>query len=784
VKRRDALKVIPLSIGGISNLAGTDLGAWDHAKGEPLVAEIKPHQGAPTLFLNGQPAFPGMCWIATPSVKGWQDAEEVRAFAQAGIHIYAFEAGRGIEWVEREAGWSDPFDFSTLEARYGRVLKADPLARFHLRCQLEVPPDDKWTKVYPSECEITSDGKPLGQSFASEVWRRQAKEFLKAFIAHLARIGLLNRCTAFQVGAGHTGEWVKGETSMYSRCGDFGEPMRRYFTAWLRRQYNNDLSSFRTAWNKPDVTFDTAGVPPADEQIQSRLYTFRDPGRERNVIDYYRCLAELCSDLVIDFCRTVKEVTDGRKLTGAFYGYLMELAWNGGFFKERPDSDYSTYQRSGHLGLRRVLESPYVDFLVSPYSYGFRGIGGDSPCMQPSESARIHGKLCIIEDDTRTHIVPDEDYGRTYSLRDSITILRRNFARVVTGGLGIWWSSGSLQPTKEPAFGLLLKNFQELGSLLLRTDRTSSAEIAVLLDDESFFYESDRNYLDVPLIFQQRLWGLPRTGAPFDVYLLEDFIRGLLRPYKLYIFLNSFRLDRARREALNRELRRDGRVAVWIYASGYIQDDLSLEHMTDLTGFKFGMGEQAWGPLMHIVDFTHPITASLPQDIFWGTNSKLSPIFYLDDPDVRVLGQVVFSQGDCKPGMGVKTFQEWTSIYIAAPNIPAQVLRGIARFAGVHLYAEAGDVLYATPDLLAIHTASGGDRTLNLPRQVEEVYDLFERASVARNTKRFHVNLLSRSSTLFYTGAANLLSAFKNGKQKEPLPQKAEPSRELPSQGI
>ena len=92
-----------------------------------------------------------------------------------------------------------------------------------------------------------------------------------------------------------------------------------------------------------------------------------------------------------------------------------------------------------------------------------------------------------------------------------------------------------------------------------------------------------------------------------------------------------------------------------------------------------------------------------------------------------MLGQVVFSQGNCKPGMGVKSFPQWTSIYVAAPNLPAPVLRGIAGFAGVHLYNRDGDVLYATRDLLSIHTVAGGDRTFRLPRQVEEVYDLFER---------------------------------------------------------
>ena len=764
MQRRDLLKKIPLSMVGVAGLPKMGRGERREAAGmagQALVTEVKLYNGAPTFFLDGEPAFAGMCWVTTPTVEGWRDAENAAAVAKAGIHIYSFDAGKGFEWVEPQAGRSDPFDFSSVEARYGRIIEADPLARFHFRLYFEVQPDDWWMKAYPEECEITSEGKPYGQSFASQVWRKQVKDFLKAFIAHLQRTGLIDRVTAFQPGAGHTGEWAKGETSMYSLCGDYSEPMRRHFRSWLRRHYYNDLAAFRAAWNNPRVAFDTAEVPSAEAQLQARLYTFRDPARERNVIDYYRCFADLSSDLLIDFCRTVKEATGGKKLAGAFYGYLMEMAWNGGFFKERPQSDYSTYQRSGHLGLRRVLESPYVDFLVCPYSYGFRGIGGDAPAMQPTESARLHGKLCIIEDDTRTHISPDPNYGHVNSLSESVTILRRNFARVVTHGQGMWWLFDSINAGKEPAFGPLLARFHQLGDFLLQTDRTPNAEIAVLLDDDSFFYESDRMNLDIPLIFQQRLWGLPRTGAPFDTFLLQDFIEGRLRPYKLYIFLNSLHLDKARREALNRELRKERRVALWIYAPGYIDEGPSLEAMRELTGFTLNKGEQPWGPLMHIVDFAHPITVDLSPDLFWGTNNKLSPIFYLNDPDARVLGQVVFSQGNCQPGMGVKTFPAWTSIYVAAPNLPAPVLRGIARFSGVHLYNQEGDVLYATRELVAVHTVSGGDRTFRLPRKVEEVYDLFERKSLARNSKEFRVSLLPASTALFYTGGAARLSSLR-----------------------
>jgi hypothetical protein len=84
----------------------------------------------------------------------------------------------------------------------------------------------------------------------------------------------------------------------------------------------------------------------------------------------------------------------------------------------------------------------------------------------------------------------------------------------------------------------------------LKTDRTPAAEVAVLTDEESFFYESDRYDLDLATLSHQVLQGLARFGAPFDHYLLNDFVEGRVRPYKLYIFLNAFHLDRARREKL------------------------------------------------------------------------------------------------------------------------------------------------------------------------------------------------------------------------------------------
>jgi hypothetical protein len=87
------------------------------------------------------------------------------------------------------------------------------------------------------------------------------------------------------------------------------------------------------------------------------------------------------------------------------------------------------------------------------------------------------------------------------------------------------------------------------------------------------------------------------------------------------------------------------------------------------------------------------------------------------------------------------------------------VLRGVARYAGAHLYNEDGDVLYATPELLSVHSIAGGPRTFKLPRPAEVVYDLFNQQVLANNAAEFDVHLAPASTALYYTGPARRLPA-------------------------
>jgi hypothetical protein len=66
-------------------------------------------------------------------------------------------------------------------------------------------------------------------------------------------------------------------------------------------------------------------------------------------------------------------------------------------------------------------------------------------------------------------------------------------------------------------------------------------------------------------------------------------------------------------------------------------------------------------------------------------------------------------------------------------------------------------VLYATPELLSVHSVAGGPRHFKLPRTAEVIYDLFAEKELARNTDAFDVTLPPASTSLYFAGPASLL---------------------------
>ena len=184
---------------------------------------------------------------------------------------------------------------------------------------------------------------------------------------------------------------------------------------------------------------------------------------------------------------------------------------------------------------------------------------------------------------------------------------------------------------------------------------------------------------------------------------------------------------------MDRVVKRNGATVLWIYAPGYLDDHAaSLANMHALTGIRFGMADVNAELNVTLTGFDNAITKGLPQSFAYGTGTDreqylrppkieylpetaVAPAFFADDPDARVLG---IAESTRQPGLVVKEMGDWRSIYSAAPLLPWPLLRNIARDAGVHIYDDAGDMLWSNNAFLAIYAQNAGTRTIRFPTPV------------------------------------------------------------------
>ena len=98
-----------------------------------------------------------------------------------------------------------------------------------------------------------------------------------------------------------------------------------------------------------------------------------------------------------------------------------------------------------------------------------------------------------------------------------------------------------------------------------------------------------------------------------------------------------------------------------------------------------------------------------------------------------------------------KTHEGWTSVLVSTPCIPTDILRSTAREAGVHIYSDSGDALYANGSFLAIHVGKeGGSRTFSLPRPAR-VTELFGNQVVSeQSVEQFTENLPPMATRLYH----------------------------------
>ena len=435
-----------------------------------------------------------------------------------------------------------------------------------------------------------------------------------------------------------------------------------------------------------------------------------------------------------EYTVTRKEATCREKLVGAFYGYVLELAVD------------QRQQTAGHLALRRVWDCPDLDFLTSPTSYTFRHPGsGHSGFMTPVDGLKLTGKLWFDENDIRTWRVVGGApawTGYTDTYEGTQGQQRRELANVLCHACGQWWFDMDGGWYDDPRMMAEIAQLRAIADRSLAWDRSPVDEVAVIVDDASFNYLLPGNRLSPPLVLEQIL-ELARLGAPVGYYTLDDLDR--LPPKKMMLFLNSIAPTEAHRLAIE-QLKSDGRMLLWVYAPGLYRDgQLDEAAMHELTGMPLRLHHET--ALLKVECRHH----ALPT-VIYGAEEPVAPFAVADDARAEVWGTLADSG---LPGLAVRSFAQWTSVFSSAPALPARLLRFLAQQAGVHLYLESSpdshDIVYGNRSLLALCVDAPGPRTIRLP-DPGDVYDLFADRSVGAGLCEFTVEMARHETKLWHIG--------------------------------
>lgn len=619
-------------------------------------------------------------------------AAELAMAAAAGIHDHIL--AMPLPWGD---GWE------ALDRRVEWALAADPGGNIILQLDLNPPPS--WHIENPSETASTVHNGTSYPSIASRMWIEEAMQHLQALEAHLRQTGAHEHIAGCVLSALEQGRWFRSDG--YDRS----EANTAAFRLWLRTRYGDD-GALRTAWDDPGVALQVAEIPPRPDGSDTTHVFFELPG-QRPHVDFLNYLNEQTAAALVELVGHARRVWGPEFQILLPYGHAFDL----------------THNDAGHAGLATVLESP-ADAFVSPISYVARGLGEVGGVMGPVQSALARGKDWYILDDTRTGIRRNPASGaieRPQGLRlpDLANLYRRNCALAALQGLRLAWSDpAGIGNLHDPEIWEELTRLRVLYSDIRSADNPPRAvDLLVVLDEESRFYQQ----CDLPLN-ELLLTGIRdtvlRAGVSVHFVLLRDVLQGKVPPASVYLFSNAFHLTREDREGLHGILAAQGAAAIWVYASGYIDETASAENIAATTRMAVRAFEEP-APS----GSTYTLTGNrIAEGRGFGAPGVWSPLFYIEDEEADTMAHFTSSK---RTSVAIKFVEEgWGSVYIAEPIVPLELLQEILGILDIPLALRetaiplADTVLRSGPHLL-LHAGGSGNRLIDFggPSNIADLFD-------------------------------------------------------------
>lgn len=335
-------------------------------------------------------------------------------------------------------------------------------------------------------------------------------------------------------------------------------------------------------------------------------------------------------------------------------------------------------------------------------------------------------------------------------LKEAITW--RNIATALTRGFTPYWMDVYQDWFAPPELQSIIDRQAEVLRDSVAWPHETVPGIAMVLDDEAVLETNgDGRFFNEAVLWEWKT-GLARCGVPVRIYLFDDLTLPNFPAHKVFYFPNLFRIDESRRRILAEKVLRPGHVVVWGPGTG-ISDGTTIgaEAAAAVTGFSFDMLPVNDHRRTLLIDTSHPLTKGLSPATVLGGPLAYGPV--LLPTDGHALGHAWTKLGRNLAGLAVKEQQgtdgsAWTSVFTSTPGLPAGFWRNAARHAGAHVWCESDEIVVADTTIVAIHSATGGRRTLLLPRKCD-VKDVVSGKLIATQAETIEVELASPDTRVF-----------------------------------
>ena len=715
--------------------------------GEVVLTEshIEKENGRVQLVVNGEKVAPMMYLREQKTVF---KTEYASGMYGADVDLMCLPNCRNFNMNSSGSMWTGygEYDFSALDEVVYETLQGAPSAKLML--MLDADPPTWWFRKNPNAYAVDSKGNNVGISYASEKWREDVGVFYQALIEHVLAQPYAGHMFAVKIAAGATFEWQYYGVSL-SECADFGVDALNAFRKWLKEKYVTD-EALASAWGKKGITCDTATVPTYEERKSLTYETLLDGRAQRNVIDFHSFMCDMTTDSVLYFAKVVKEAINNKWIVGTYTGYLTHGL---------------TYEANGlaNASISRIIASPYIDFLCSPICYDERLIGMSASYMMMVDSLITAGKLPIIECDSRTVYFDSKttnpallgEWGKTYTLKDSVEALKRDFSNMMIKGAGLWWYDMYGGWFDDPEIYSMIKAAKAEWDRAVNQPVKSNSKIAYIIGDDiatTLAYSFDGTYHFLYEALYEQKESLGHIGTSYDMLYLSDIEDGFVREYDVYLILAT-NVTEKQKAAINKYLKKDGKTIIWIGAPGIYGEDgtMSVDYVSALTDITLAKAPTSNYGIRIIGNETY--TKGLDGKLYGRINStKVDPMFYVNDKSAETLGKIYNSN---LTGLAAKAVQTedggyYMSIYSAVGNIPEELLRNILRICGVKLVESENDVVFRNNAYISVASPYGGKKTIEFDSKVD-VYDVFKGEYIAKNVSKVEVEMDAGTTLLLRT---------------------------------